>query len=99
MKIVELCELCVMSKAPTEGLTRVDVGSIYKWEKFLTMVTSGHKVYNAKVEYLVSRGQVVSLSVTCLDEPMADYDITESLSSAERERVLDMAVADFERKS
>lgn len=43
-------------------------------------------------------GEVVTCTVTSLTEPMADFDITSSLTKHELERVYDLAEHDCEQK-
>ena len=76
----------------------LDLGDVYRWDSFLTVVSSGFRQYDAKVEYLVRHGEVVTCTVTSLTEPMADFDITSSLTKHELERVYDLAEHDCEQK-
>lgn len=74
-----------------EAVKQLDLGDAYRWDSFQAYVVSGHREYDCKVEYLVRHGVVRSVIVTCLQSPMADFDITESLSKTELERIYDLA--------
>lgn len=85
-------------KKSEESVKKLDLGDVYRWDSFLTVVSSGFRQYDAKVEYLVRHGDIVTCTVTSLSEPLADFDITSSLTKHELERVYDLAEHDCEQK-
>lgn len=87
-----------IKRRESDQIKKLDLGDVYKWNSFITIINSNRKQYDAKVEYLARHGEVVTVTVTCLTEPMADFDITDSLSVLELERITDMAVHDLEQK-
>lgn len=79
------------------AVKKIDVGDIYKWYSMRTVVNAG-RPYDSKVEYLVRHGNVISCHITSLQQPLADFDITEQVSTYEMERIIDIAQAHYEQE-
>lgn len=65
----------------TERVKQIDLGDVYQWHKMNQQVRCGVRDYECKVEYLVRHGEVRTVHVTCLQSPMADFDITSQLTT------------------
>lgn len=78
-------------KANAAKVKQLDLDEIYKWHNMNQVVRCGLRDYECKVEYLVRHGEVCSAHVTCLQSPMADFDITSQLTAPVLAEVMDQA--------
>lgn len=77
------------------------MGSTWKWGTFNAYVVVGNSRgvrYDCKIEYTYSGQQVHGITVVGLEDPYADTIVTGGITDYERNRLLDLATHDLEKK-